>query len=147
MYVHVCAVINIIIFHIITWKYVTPCKKGPSGTNSKQRHGLACPSVQSDQGLHCPLIESLDTTECMNGEQRPRWYFAHVQDDLNLHFAPLKVLFPLRKHAYSNILKILPPKNVTFQIKKSDIFHISAQNKDCGYSLEPPGTIYVFEQK
>ena len=44
----------------------------------------------------------------------------------------------LRKHAYSNILKILPPKNDKFQIKKSDIFHISAQNLDCGYSLEPP---------
>ena len=26
-----------------------------------------------------------------------------------------------------------------FQIKNSDIFHISAQNIDCGYSLEPPG--------
>ena len=25
-----------------------------------------------------------------------------------------------------------------FQIKTSDIFHISAQNIDCGYSLEPP---------
>ena len=25
-----------------------------------------------------------------------------------------------------------------FQIKKSDIFHISAQNIDCGYSLELP---------
>ena len=25
-----------------------------------------------------------------------------------------------------------------FQIKKSDIFHISAQNIDYGYSLEPP---------
>ena len=25
-----------------------------------------------------------------------------------------------------------------FQIKKSDIFHISAQTIDCGYSLEPP---------
>ena len=24
------------------------------------------------------------------------------------------------------------------QIKNSDIFHISAQNIDCGYSLEPP---------
>ena len=47
-------------------------------------------------------------------------------------------LEPLRKHAYSNILKILPPKNVNFQIKKSDIFHICAQNIDCGYSLEPP---------
>ena len=25
-----------------------------------------------------------------------------------------------------------------FQIKKTDIFYISAQNIDCGYSLEPP---------
>ena len=45
---------------------------------------------------------------------------------------------PLWKHAYSNILKISPPKNKSFQIKNSDIFHISAQNIDCGYSLEPP---------
>ena len=47
-------------------------------------------------------------------------------------------LFPLRKHAYSNKLKILPPKNEIFQIKNADIFHISAQNINCGYSLEPP---------
>ena len=33
-------------------------------------------------------------------------------------------------HAYSNILKILPPRNENFQIKNSDIFHISAQNID-----------------
>ena len=33
----------------------------------------------------------------------------------------------LLKHAYSNI-----------QIKVFDIFHISARNIDCGYSLEPP---------
>ena len=45
---------------------------------------------------------------------------------------------PLQKHAYTNILKILPLKNANFQIKNSDIFHISAQNIDCGYSLEPP---------
>ena len=44
--------------------------------------------------------------------------------------------FTLRKHAYLNILKILPPKNENFQIKNSDIFHISAENIDCGYSLE-----------
>ena len=25
-----------------------------------------------------------------------------------------------------------------FHIKNSDIFHVSAQNIDCGYSLEPP---------
>ena len=46
--------------------------------------------------------------------------------------------FSLQKHAYSNILKILPPKNENFQLKTSDIFHISAQNIDCGYRLEPP---------
>ena len=44
----------------------------------------------------------------------------------------------LQKHAYSNILKILLPKNKNLQLKISDIFHISAQNIDCGYSLEPP---------
>ena len=60
-----------------------------------------------------------------------------------------------RKHTYSNILKNFPPKNENFQIKISDIFHISAQNIDCGYSLEPPRRggsnelprIYVSEQK
>ena len=36
------------------------------------------------------------------------------------------------------MLKILPPENENFQIKKSDIFHISAQSIDCGYSSEPP---------
>ena len=44
----------------------------------------------------------------------------------------------LRKHAYSNILKISPPKTESFRKKNSDIFHIFAQNIDYGYSLEPP---------
>ena len=44
----------------------------------------------------------------------------------------------IERDAYSNILKILPPNNEKFQIKNSDIFHISAQNIDCMYSLEPP---------
>ena len=40
------------------------------------------------------------------------------------------------KHAYPYKLKILSPKNENSPIKNSDIFHISAQNIDCGYSLE-----------
>ena len=47
---------------------------------------------------------------------------------LTAHFSSL------RKHSYSNILKILRPKKENFQIKNSNIFHISAQNIDCGYS-------------
>ena len=58
--------------------------------------------------------------------------------ELDSAYAESKLNFLLRKHAYSNILKILPPKNENSQIKKSDIFHASAQNIDCGYSLEPP---------
>ena len=34
--------------------------------------------------------------------------------------------------------KFYHQKNENVQIKKNDIFHISAQNIDCGYSLEPP---------
>ena len=37
----------------------------------------------------------------------------------------------LPKHAYSNILKISPPKTESFQIKTLIFFHISAQNIDC----------------
>ena len=43
----------------------------------------------------------------------------------------------LRKHACSNILKTSPLKNEVFR-QKFNTFHISTQNIDCGYSLEPP---------
>ena len=36
-------------------------------------------------GLCCLQIESLDTTECFNREQRLERYFAHAEDDVNLH--------------------------------------------------------------
>ena len=48
------------------------------------------------------------------------------------------IMLSLRKHAFFKILKILSPKNENYHIKCSDIFHISAQNIDCGYSLELP---------
>ena len=34
--------------------------------------------------------------------------------------------------------KFYHQKSENFQMKNSDILHISAQNIDCGYSLEPP---------
>ena len=62
---------------------------------------------------------------------------------LFLHSTPvgkfLNLIFfkSLRKPAYSNTLRILPPKMKTFRWKIG-IFHISVQNIDCGYLLEPP---------
>ena len=80
--------------------------------------------------------------EWKNLLQREAKYFLFIADRIAeggktiLKLSPLKV--SLRKHAYSNILKIPPPpKNWKFSDKNSDIFHISAQNIDCGYSLEP----------
>ena len=49
----------------------------------------------------------------------------------------------LRKHAYSNILKIFPPKNENFQIKKSDIltsthiYVLSRNKKNNVYPCKP----------
>ena len=68
-------------------EWAAPCENVSSDICWQRRPRSACASAQSDHGLHCPLTESLDTTECMYGEQRPRWYLLHVQDDLNLHFA------------------------------------------------------------
>ena len=41
------------------------------GICGQRRPRSACAPVQSDLGLHCPLTESLDTTGCINREQRP----------------------------------------------------------------------------
>ena len=60
-----------------------PCKKRLFGHIRTAKAQISCASNQSDQGIHCPLAESLDTTECMNGEQRPGLDFKHAQDDLN----------------------------------------------------------------
>ena len=77
----------------------------------------------------CNIIQLFHTFLGDSQNDQPRGAVDHL-----MIYRPLG----LRKHAYSNILKILPPKNEKFQIKTSDMFHISAQNIDCGYSLEPP---------
>ena len=61
------------------------------------------------------------------------WVFGQIPTQQAYNY-----LVSLRKHAYSNIKKISPPKPENFQIKISDNFHISAQNIDCRYSLELP---------
>ena len=50
---------------------------------------------------------------------------------------------------FKYIQKYYHQKNWKFSDKNSDIFHISAQNIDCGYSLEPPRrvpAIYVLSR-
>ena len=68
-----------------------------------------------------------------SSEQHGPWLDCEdAQADLGFANETGDNLNALRKHAYSNILKISPSKNEKFQIKNSDIFLISAQNVDCG---------------
>ena len=45
-------------------------------------------AAQSDQGIHCPLTELLNTFECINATQMPRRDLARVQyESESMHFA------------------------------------------------------------
>ena len=46
--------------------------------------------------------------------------------------------FITKTHLFKYIEIFSTKKNETFQMKNSGSFHISAQNIDCGYWLEPP---------
>ena len=114
------------------------CVKYPPGPRSPFMYSsVSNDSVSREWRLwsDCALCISPNT----RFRKRGPYIYTYLYKGLNL---------PLRKHAYSTILEILPPKNENFQIKISDIFHISAQNIDCGYSLEPPrrGGSYEYPQ-
>ena len=82
-----------------------------------------------------------------SGRRQKYMFTCEVIKRALLHGLRWRELLSFRKHAYSNILKTLQPKQENFQKKKnSDIFHISAQNIDCGYSLERVPTIYVLSR-
>ena len=49
-----------------------------------------------------------------------------------------ELVFITKTRLFKYIENFTTKKKENFQIKNSDIFHISAQNIDCGYSLEPP---------
>ena len=63
--------IRIHFIYKITQIWTTPCKNVSSDICRQGRPRSACASAPSDLGLQCPLIESLETTECMMEEQRP----------------------------------------------------------------------------
>ena len=73
-----------------------------------------------------PMKILIRLCEFASSELNLRW--AHMSEG-TFSYVVAHLALPSRKHAYSNILKILLPKNEKFQIKNSDIFHVSAQNR------------------
>ena len=90
-----------------------PCGNVSVSICRQRRPRSACASMQSDQGIHCPQTESLDTIECFNGEQMPnysfdmaqlllksfegRWFFL-LDVTLGQSIAPDKTLFSAEKY-------------------------------------------------
>ena len=61
------------------------------GIRGQRRPRSACASAQYDQGLRCPLTDSLDTIECINVKQMPASEFAHAWDESkSVHFAHVR---------------------------------------------------------
>ena len=56
--------------HLFEWRASNNTNLS-SGISGQRRPRSACAFAQSDQGLHCPLTESVATTKCINGKQRP----------------------------------------------------------------------------
>ena len=77
---------------VMEWiNWAVPCENVSSGICRQWRPRSACASAQSDQGLHCPLTESLDTIKCINGKQMPGWDFAHEWDESeSVHFVHVR---------------------------------------------------------
>ena len=57
----------------------------PSDVFGQRRLKSDCEDVQFDQGLRCPLSESLATIKYIHEEQRAGRDLTHAQDDVNQH--------------------------------------------------------------
>ena len=82
---------------------------------------LKCPrtdgSAASDLGLHCLLRLSDYLDKYANTTARGAEKFTRQKAEIQkAECRAYRQCVALRKHAYSNILKILPPKNENFQI-------------------------------
>ena len=113
--------------------------------------------VQSDQGLRCPHSESLDTTECFNGEHMTGRDFAYMPDDVNPYILIVRrhflawhgqnIIYHQFKAAHyitKTCLYNFYPLKPQFYIVNLGftgvyiIFLFLLKNIDSGYSLEPP---------
>ena len=85
-------------------------KKVPYAIYGQRRPESACAFAQVDQCLRCPLTESVDTV-------------VYIKKTYLYNLDPLKPHFYIVKLGFTGVYIF---------------FVISAQNIDCGYSLEPP---------
>ena len=100
------------------------------GTYSICSQRISRSATQSDYALRSLVTKSMCIIEYIDWERV--W-----SDCMEVPADPDHRSF-ITKTCLFKYIENLPSTNENFQIKNSDIFHISAQNIECGYSLEPP---------
>ena len=95
-----------------------------SGMKGSTKHWYTL--LAEADGLSCDYFQSI-TQSYISQVKQTSWEKSSVHFDMLLYLEKECVKrHALRKHAYSNILEISPPKTVSFLDKNSDIFHITA---------------------
>ena len=125
------------LWHSLDFSLTFFCKVSYENTGTDTMRSTPSPQHRRERQTNTIKQPQNDQTVSRVGNSFPKkWELSYIK--LTKYIISLHNYKTLRKHAYSNVLKIIQPKKENFQIKFSDIFHISAQNIHCGYSLEPP---------
>ena len=102
-------------------------------------------SLQVDKSLRNPPWDALGPwppTECPAKTDLTALIFRLIWQFAGSIYSRVGTAVPRIMHYENTPIQIYGKfhlqKTENFQLKNSDIFHISAQNIDCGYPLEPP---------
>ena len=76
---------------LLHMEFAVSNKTVSSGICGQRRPRSVCVSAQSNQGLHYPLTESLDTIKCINLEKMSGYESAHARNESeSVHFAHVR---------------------------------------------------------
>ena len=121
-------------------------KNVPLDNSVQRRFRSACGFAQSDQKFQwvhfgSPRMQTffmLTTKTLVRLRGYTGWFESPFgSQDRKYIFARCGYFHHITKTCLFKYIENITTKNENFQIKSSDIFHIFAQNIDCGYSLEP----------
>ena len=125
------------LFFLVCWWfeavsiYSIACAPSIHAVGSKSSQGTLC--VAKDRKCHQSDMEVSDRADLS-------LHWAHMTSDRKccgpaIHYENTPIQIYIYIYIY---IENFTTKNWKFSDKNSDIFHISAQNMDYGYSLEPP---------
>ena len=106
---------------------ITLTRKNVSPEEAKsilwEYHNLSAQQIKREANISLSVI-SLDSISYFTNNifKGTKEHIKERKSKSRFHYETLHMTAILRKHAYSNILKILPPRNEHFQIKKNLIF-------------------------